>query len=76
MPEFGGIGVNLAHPSGILEAFMITFPGIRHFESFHLESLWSYIVEAFSALHLVQRIAKNPLFEVISLHGPTDSHRC
>jgi hypothetical protein len=35
--------------------------------------LWHNIEETFLASQLIQRLAKNPLFDVISLHGPTSA---
>jgi hypothetical protein len=42
------------------------------FESFYPKFIWSYVAETFLAsLTLTKTSKKNPLFEVISLRGPT-----
>jgi hypothetical protein len=41
---------------------------------FLFKSLWHYTAETFLASHSVQRLAKNPLFEAISLRGATGPH--
>jgi hypothetical protein len=45
---------------------------VMNSEGFSFEPLGTYVVETFLALSSLSKIlAKNPLFEVISLHGPT-----
>jgi hypothetical protein len=65
-----------------LKVFLLDSPGAQYvYENIEIwsldsneflsKSLWFNIAETFLASLYIQRVATNPLFEAISLHGPT-----